>query len=186
MSGIKDVAGDYLSVTKAQKTKTVMSIYKAVICAMMVSITCGQGSQHRRAGLVLDRSLLDMFDAFKAANHNKNGKMRDVYKEDSEEENDHTHNANEYSMYHDGEGGHHHDDDGHNHQTFREHSHHNHPDGANHFHDGPGGHHHDDDGHNHKRHKEAKTEAEEAKVENEDLRQFTLIISKLLFQLSQM
>ena len=184
MIGIKDVAGDYLSVTKVQKTKTVMSIYKAVICAMMVSITCGQGSIHRRAGLVLDRSLLDMFDAFKAANHNKNEKMRDAYKEDSE--NDHTHNAKEYSMYHDGEGGHHHDDDGHNHQTFREHSHHNHPDGANHFHDGPGGHHHDDDGHNHKRHKEAKTEAEEAKVENEDLRQFTLIISKLLFQLSQM
>merc|ERR1712212_955318 len=139
-----------------------------------------------REGMELDRSLLDMFDAFKAANHHRNGKIRVVHKKESEEDSEHTHDAHDYEKYHDGEGGHHHDDYGHNHQTFSEHSHPHHPDGVSHLRDGPAGHHHDDDGHNHKRHTETKTEAEEAKVENEDLRQFTLIISKLLFQLSQM
>ena len=104
----------------------------------------------------------------------------------------HSHDDDEYDELHDGQGGHSHDDDGHSHKHFRvrshaqDHTHRTNPGVVHQLHDGPGGHHHDDDGHNHKRHTEADTNSEEGKESTEDLRKFTLIISKLLFQLSQL
>eukprot|EP00090_Calanus_glacialis_P036112 TRINITY_DN6158_c0_g1_i1.p1 TRINITY_DN6158_c0_g1~~TRINITY_DN6158_c0_g1_i1.p1 ORF type:complete len:152 (-),score=37.00 TRINITY_DN6158_c0_g1_i1:73-528(-) len=131
-----------------------------------------------KRSLGLDKSLLSMFDAFDAAKGNS----------------DHVHDRDEYEQLHDGQGGHDHDNDGHVHEQYsvkyhkeprhgQDHIHHNSARDIQKLHDGPGGHHHDDDGHDHKKHKEAVTEAEE---NNADLRKFTLIISKLLFQLSQM
>ena len=131
-----------------------------------------------KRSLGLDRSLLSMFDAFNAANGHS----------------DHVHDRDEYEHLHDGHGGHDHDNDGHVHEQYNmeyqeepghesDHIHHKGVGAIQQLHDGPGGNHHDDDGHDHKKLKEAVTNADENTAE---LRKFTLIISKLLFQLSQM
>ena len=146
----------------------------------LIIITVLLGLSQVSAGkrsLGLEKSLLSMFDAFNAAKGNS----------------DHVHDRDEYEQLHDGQGGHDHDNDGHAHEQHsvkyhkeprheQDHIHLNSARDVQQLHDGPGGHHHDDDGHDHKKHKEAITEAED---NNEDLRKFTLIISKLLFQLSQ-
>merc|ERR1712106_1199662 len=164
-----------------------LAVLNTVQCRMLKAVFIlilaagsGCGSPGKRAGVALDRSLLSMFDAFKAANSQRNEKLMDK----------HNHDDDEYDELHDGHGGHSHDDDGHTHKHFRAGYHaqdqHNDSQIVHKLHDGPGGHHHDDDGHNHKRHTEADANSEEGNESTEDLRQITLIISKLLFQLSQM
>ena len=151
------------------------------MCNPVILLTVLLGLSHVSVGkrsLGLDKSLLSLFDAFNAANGHR----------------DHVHDEDEYQQLHDGHEGHDHDNDGHVHEQYnvkyhkeprhgQDHIHHNSAKDIQQFHDGPGGHHHDDDGHDHKRHKEPVTKAED---NNEELRKFTLIISKLLFQLSQM
>merc|ERR1711892_914268 len=154
--------------------ETQLAVLNTVQCRMLKAVFIlilaagsGCGSPGKRAGLALDRSLLSMFDAFKAANSQRNEKFMDK----------HSHDDDDYDELHDGQGGHSHAHD---------HTHRTNPGVVHQLHDGPGGHHHDDDGHNHKRHTEADTNSEEDKESTEDLRKFTLIISKLLFQLSKM
>ena len=131
-----------------------------------------------------------MFQAYKVAKDKK------LAREDK-----HNHNHGEYDMFHDGPGGHPHDEDGHVHQDHFHES----LSSYNKFHDGPGGHHHDNDGHIHESHVEAdqsdghthqKTKNDEAissteeessndiEDDNQNLRDITLTISKLLFHLS--
>merc|ERR1711892_427723 len=166
-----------------------LAVLNTVQCRMLKAVFIlilaagsGCGSPGKRAGVALDRSLLSMFDAFQAENSQRNEKLMDK----------HSHDDDDYDELHDGQGGHSHDDDGHTHQEFRvrshaqDHTRRTNPGVVHQLHDGPGGHHHYDDGHNHKRHTEADTNSEEGKESTEDLRKFTLIISKLLFQLSKM
>ena len=140
-----------------------------------------------------------MFDAFKAANgytHDDNEHIHAMHHEEANGHEEDGYEHEHYEQFHDGHGGQDHDNDGHHHEQYgvryhagpREHDHmqENNPSAIKQLHDGPGGHHHDDDGHHHKNHNEAATEAEENKGSNEDVRKFTLIISKLLFQMSQM
>merc|ERR1711892_1519889 len=163
--------------------ETQLAVLNTVQCRMLKAVFIlilaagsGCGSPGKRAGLALDRSLLSMFDAVKAANSQRNEKLID---------------DDDYDELH-GHGGNSHDEDGHTHKQFRARNHdqdqhqHNNSQLVHQLHDGPGGHHHDNDGHNHKRHNEADANSEEGKESTEDLRQITLIISKLLFQLSQM
>ena len=133
-----------------------------------------------------------MFDAFKAANGQRNAELREY------DEIEHDHNQDGYADFHDGQEGHEHDNDGHIHEHYmarynagpgehsQHHSHYNGDSDVQKHRDGPSGHHHDNNGHDHKKHNDALTKAEENKGVNDDLRQFTLIISKLLFQLSRM
>ena len=99
------------------------------------------------------------------------------------------------NQFHDGPGEHDHEHDGHNHEQYRvryndgpqdDHVHGNNPSDIEQLHDGPGGQYHDDDGHDHKKHSEDANKPRAIKGNNEEIRQFTLIVSKLLFQLSQM
>ena len=137
-----------------------------------------------------------MFDAFKAANghthdDNESYQHKHAMHHDGTDGHDHGYVANDIEQFPEGQDRH----DGHNHEQYREryhamprkhdHTHENNPSAIKQLHDGPGGHHHDDDGHDHKNHNENATEVEENKERNEDLRKFTLIISKLLFQLPQ-
>ena len=117
--------------------------------------------------------------------------MREYYEGDLSE---HGHDQDDYEEFHNGEEGHDPDTDGHIHDHYRarynagprERAQHNsNNNGASdvqQLHDGARGHHRDDDGYDHKKQTDALTKYEV----NEDLRQFTLIISNLLFQLSRM
>ena len=152
------------------------------VLIVVVLLGSALGLPGKRGSIGLDRSLLSMFDAFQAANG-----------QHGEEEG---HGYKAVSQFHDGPGVHDHEHDGHNHLQYQvryhdgqqdEHSHGNNPSAIEQLHDGPGGHHHDDNGHDHKKHNEDSNKpVQDIKENNEDIKQFTLIISKLLFQLSQM
>ena len=177
-----------------------------LIVVVVVLLGSTLGLPGKTGGIGSDRSLLSMFDAFQAANGYHGEEEGHAYEavnqfHDGPGESDHEHgnNPSVIEQLHDGPGGHHHDDDGHvhnNHEQYRvryhdgpkrDHVHGNNPSVIEQLHDGPRGHHHDDDGHDHKKHNEDSNKPIlDIKENNEDIRQFTLIISKLLFQLSQM
>merc|ERR1711892_619648 len=97
--------------------ETQLAVLNTVQCRMLKAVFIlilaagsGCGSPGKRAGLALDRSLLSMFDAFQAANSQRNEKLMDKHKHDDDD----------YDELHDGHGGHSHDDDGHNHKRHTE------------------------------------------------------------------
>ena len=156
---------------------------------------------------ILDKSLAQMFEAYQAGSPLSVGSKPDLrmllrrHFDDvhhdghvhlQQQSPDHEHEQGDFSLYHDGPGGHHHDDDGHVHlnQQGRHHEHEQRD--INLYHDGPGGHHHDDDGHVHHRAQEDDgvtqgqgLRSDEGITKQQSLSDITLTIAKLLFHLSQ-
>lgn len=132
---------------------------KIFVLFCLTKTICGLKEDNEISGESLEKSLAQMFNAYKAASLQTSEQDQEELKKSFIQKYFHSHTPETENMYHDGPGGHPHDDDGHTHQQHQQyyegdyqnyHQQHHHSQGTkNMYHDGPGGHPHDDDGHTH-------------------------------------
>merc|ERR1712064_55237 len=177
---------------------------KILVLFCLTKTIFGTQEDNEISGKSLEKSLAQMFNAYKAASLETSQQNQEDLKKSFIQKYFHSHRPETENMYHDGPGGHAHD----NHGTESM------------YHDGRGGHPHDDDGHTHQQHHQQNNhhlddghnqkleqqekqlpndvapksdttnnheqqEAARVKSEKKALRELTLTISKLLFHLSQ-
>merc|ERR1719410_2431434 len=148
---------------------------KILVLFCLTKTICGVQEDNEISGKSLEKSLAQMFNAYKAASLQTSEQDQEELKKSFIQKYFHSHGPETENLYHDGPGGHPHDDDGHSHQQHQQyyegdyqnyHQQHHDSDGHTHHQQNS---HHLDDGHNHGKSNQGNSKQRQLKQEEKQL-----------------